>query len=266
MKELLQWFKRVQVKYRRYQKPTQNTLLLEALTLLKGIASDIKLVQERDINMALNLEALTAEVARVKTVQESAIVLLKKLADEISANVDDPTALTKIVDDLKTSTDALATAVATSTVSAPTKEVILNADNPEVPTVKVILPEVLPEVVVATPEVVVDVVDPASPEPQVVVTVEAAPEATVEAVEATPAEVVADPAQDVATSEGEVVTEVIKTDEGQADVVVTTPAEIHEEVKVEAGVDAIEAVKEAFEVTPEVVAVPEAVVEEKPAE
>ena len=251
------------------RKRSENKRLLEILTMLKVIANDIKLVQERDINMALNLEALTAEVSRVKTVQDSAIVLLKQLGDAIKANVDDPAALNKIVDDLKVSTDALAAAVATSTVAAPTTEVILHADDPTTPTVKVVLPEVLPEVVKVDAEVVVPSVDPASTEPQVVVTVEPAPAAVAEAVEAAPAAEVADPAVTVPSNEGELVTDVIKTDEGQTDVVVAAPAEVHEEVKAEAGVDIVESVKEAFEAVPEVVAAPEAPAEapvEAPAE
>lgn len=71
--------------------------------------------------MALNLEALTAEVERVKTVQESAVTLLLALAselEEISANLHechsntaDLEALDALTIKLRESTDALANAI-----------------------------------------------------------------------------------------------------------------------------------------------------------
>lgn len=207
--------------------------------------------------MALNLDALTAEVTRVQTVQASAVTLLKNLTAELEdisakmAAMPAPVAPevidTKPIDDLvaklKESTDALAGAVAASSDVKGTHEVILNADNPELPTVKVILPEVVPAEVEATPEVVVDKVDTTSPEPQVVITVEPASE-------------------EVKAPDADVVTDTIKTETGLTDVTVHTDAEMHEEVKADTGVDTTEAVKEAYEAAPEVTAAPA----EEPAE
>jgi hypothetical protein len=209
----------------------------------------IYVLEERVKNMELNLETLAAEVARVHTVQSSAATMLKKLTvelEKVSAElaakaaqeppVIDTAPLNALIEQLKSSTDALAGAVADSSNVIPTKEVILHADDPTVPTVQVNLPEVMPEVVTVSAETVVDTVDTTSAEPQVVVTVT--------------------PADDTTVTEEDVVADVIKTDEGQVDVVVTAPAEVAEAVKAEANVDVVDAVKEAFDVTPEVVAEP----------
>ena len=209
----------------------------------------IIVLEERVRTMELNLDTLAAEVARVHTVQSSAATMLKKLTvelEKVSAElaakaaqeppVIDTAPLNALIEQLKASTDSLAGAVADSSNVIPTKEVVLHADDPTVPTVQVNLPEVMPEVVTVTAETVVDTVDTTSPEPQVVVTVE--------------------PSTDATVTETNVVADVIKTDEGQVDVVVTAPAEVAEAVSNEANVDVVAAVKEAFEVTPEVVAEP----------
>lgn len=219
-----------------------ETIVANKIELL---SESIERLNERITQMALNLDALTTEVTRAQTVQTSAIALLQKLTSEledISAKLAskpaeepvDTKPLDDLVSKLKSSTDSLAAAVADSADVQKTHEVILNADNPELPTVKVTLPEVLPETVKLEAEVVVDKVDPVSSEPQV--------------------EIVVKPADEV---HEDAVIDTIKTDDGQMDVTVSAPAEIHEEVKVESGVDVVEAVKEAFEATPEVVAAPE---------
>lgn len=75
--------------------------------------------------MALNLDALTAEVERVKSVQESAVTLLHALSDELTkiatdlhecglGKEGDLEALDALVEKLKGSTDGLATAIAES--------------------------------------------------------------------------------------------------------------------------------------------------------
>lgn len=206
----------------------------------------LDVLEERIITMELNVSALAAEVARVHTVQSSAATLLKKLTGELekvsaelaakASETIDTKPLDDLIEQLKASTDALAGAVADSSNVIPTKEVILHADDPTVPTVQVNLPEVMPEVVTVSAETVVDTVDTTSAEPQVVVTVL--------------------PADDTTVTEEDVVADVIKTDEGQVDVVVTAPSEVAEAVKAEANVDVVDAVKEAFDVTPEVVAEP----------
>lgn len=73
--------------------------------------------------MALNLDSLTAEVARVQTVQASAVTLLDSLTHELekisadlaaqsSSGAADTAALNDLIDKLKVSTDGLAAAVA----------------------------------------------------------------------------------------------------------------------------------------------------------
>jgi len=238
------------------------------LARIGNISDQMTNLQERVNYMALNLETLQAEVARAKTVQSSAVELIKKVVVELeSVSADlaaklteppvDTSALDALTADLKASTDSLAAAVADSVDVLPTHTVVLNADNPEVPTVEVVLPEVLPEVVEATVEQVVETVDPTSSEPQIQIVVEEAAPEVVETVEATAPEVVADPEQDLTTTEGEtIVTGVVETDEGEANVTVAAPVE-EAAVAEAAGVDVVEAVAEAYEAAPEVVAVPE---------
>lgn len=215
-------------------------------------ANKLNLLLERIDEMKLNLDTLAAEVSRVQTVQASAVTLLKGLAGdltEVSAKLNaalaaaavppeavDTSELDELVAKLKDSTDALALAVADSADLKPTHSIVLNADNPEKPTVEVIMPEVLPEIVKIEVEKIVDVVDAASEEPQMIIHVEAASDAVI--------------------AEENVVTDVIKTDEGLADVVVAAPAEVHEEVLADTGVDVVEAVKEAYEAQPDVEAAP----------
>ena len=220
---------------------------------LNNIVNEFRKLKERIDQMSLNLDALTAEVERARTVQSSAVTLLHKLAGElevISKKLDETAAqvppvfdtapLNELIDKLKTSTDGLAAAVADSSGVTPMTEVVLNADDPTKPTVEVVMPEVLPENVVITAEQVVDVVDPTSPEPQVVVTVEAAPA----------------PVEDAPAPAEPVLTETISTDKGEVDVQAQVSEAVAEEIKADTGVDVVEAVQEAYDAAPEVVAEP----------
>jgi hypothetical protein len=148
-----------------------------------------------------------------------------ELATKVGNAEVDTAPLNDLIEQLKASTSSLATAVADSSNAIPVKEVILHAEDPTQPTVQVIMPEVLPENVVVTAEQIVETVDPASAEPQVILTVEAAPEVAPE----TP---VVEPAT------------VIETAEGQVNVNVEVPAETTA-VAEEAGVNVVEAVTEA---------------------
>jgi hypothetical protein len=67
--------------------------------------------------MSAQLDALQAEVARNTSVDQSAIILLTRLAEQIAANANDPVAMQKLADDLKASSDALAAAVAANTAA-----------------------------------------------------------------------------------------------------------------------------------------------------
>lgn len=216
----------------------------------KTFQNTFRTIEERIQNMALNLDALAQEVARVQNVQSSAMLMLKKLTLELEdisaqlkakstevANAVDETELNRLIEELKTSTGALAEAVADSTDVLETRKVVLNADDPSKPTVAVVMPEVMPTDVIAKVDTVVDTVDAASPEEQIVVTV-------VPATEAEPIE-------------GKAVVDTIVTEEGLTDINVYVPEAEHAEVKEASGVDVVEAVVEAFDKEPEVVAAPE---------
>jgi len=69
--------------------------------------------------MSLELDALTQEVARNTSVDDSAILLLTSLADLIISMKQDPVALQKLADDLKASSTKLADAVVAHTPAAP---------------------------------------------------------------------------------------------------------------------------------------------------
>jgi len=103
-------------------------------------------------------------------------------------------------------------------------ETVLNADNPEVPTVSVTMPDPMPQIVEVTVDPLPVTVDPTSTEPQVNVTIS---DATFE---------VSD----------NVATEVIKTPEGQSDVVVAVTEETKATLEA-VGVDVMETVKAAVE-------------------
>lgn len=99
---------------------------------------------------------------------------------------------------------------------------VLNADDPEKPTVEVIVPNPLPQIVEATVERTGDTVDPTSSEPQMTVTL-------------------SDATYEVSDN---VVTDVIKTEEGKSDTVVAVTQEVHEEAAAE-NVDILQTVKDA---------------------
>jgi len=234
----------------------------------RDLFDQLSTLNKRITDMALDVSALEAEVTRVQTVQASAIALIKGVVGELesvkaelalkNAHVEpaiDTTPLDKLVTDLKSSTDAFSAAIADSWDKKDVVEVVLHAEDPTTPTTTVIMPEVLPENVTVTTEVLVDVIDPASSEPQVAIVVEEAPapapveEAPVASEgEAAPAIVEEAPAAPM-------VEEVIKTEEGLVDVTVSAPEAVVEEMKVE-GVEVMADVVAAFESTEEVTAAP----------
>jgi HSP20 family molecular chaperone IbpA len=101
--------------------------------------------------------------------------------------------------------------------------VIVNGENTEVPTVEVVLPDPLPQIVEVSLDKVAETVDPASEAPQATITVEEA----------------------VHEVSDNVITEVIKTEEGKSDIVVAIPEEVHAELT-DKGIDVIQAVTEAI--------------------
>ena len=73
----------------------------------------------KEIQMAGELDALTAEVTRNTEVDQSAITLLNGLAAQIEALKTDPVKLQALADNLRGSSDALASAVVANTPAAP---------------------------------------------------------------------------------------------------------------------------------------------------
>ncbi len=67
--------------------------------------------------MALDLDALTAELSRDDSVTDSASTLISKLFAEVEANKGNPAAIQSIVDRVKASNDKLSAAVAAGTVA-----------------------------------------------------------------------------------------------------------------------------------------------------
>jgi chromosome segregation ATPase len=72
----------------------------------------------RDENMSAQLDALKAKVARNTTVAESAVTLIKGLAQQIRDNADDPAALAALADELDATDTNLGNAVTENTPAA----------------------------------------------------------------------------------------------------------------------------------------------------
>ena len=251
------------------QGPNADTTLnaayhLAVMEKLNIITTGMYTIHERIENMALNLEALTAEVNRVKGVHESTVVLIHRVTGELIdikaalaaavAHVVPPvdtSALDALVADLKSSTDGLATAVAANAPAVETVTVVLHADDLSTPTVEVVMPEVLPEVVETTVEQIVETVDLASPEPQFTITVEEASPEVEAAVEATSEADLASPEVTVEVEGVVHETAIMESDPGQVDVVVVSDA-VEAAPAETAGVDVLADVVEAFEAAPEV--------------
>ena len=87
--------------------------------LLDGVDSKIATLTLKQEQVMTDLTALTAEVERNTTVDESAIALLTGLAAQIEALKTDPVALQALADTMKGSSDALAAAVLANTPAAP---------------------------------------------------------------------------------------------------------------------------------------------------
>jgi pyridoxine 5'-phosphate synthase PdxJ len=94
--------------------PNDLTLaVIEAkLNLLLAI---IARMEQKENEMALSLDALTAQVAANTTVEQSAITLINGLAAQITAAAGDPAKVSALADQLKTSATALAAAITANT-------------------------------------------------------------------------------------------------------------------------------------------------------
>jgi uncharacterized coiled-coil protein SlyX len=88
-------------------------------SMLVDIHNHVLRQQKETTKMALDLKALTDEVARLETVEAGAITLLHTLMDEVVALKNDPVALQALVDRIKASDDLLAAAVVENTPTVP---------------------------------------------------------------------------------------------------------------------------------------------------
>lgn len=87
----------------------------DTIALLKSIDRKQTLILKELHRMALDLTALTAEVAELETVEASAVALIVKLAEEIKANSDNPAEVSALADRLHAASTALGDAVAANT-------------------------------------------------------------------------------------------------------------------------------------------------------
>jgi type II secretory pathway component PulM len=75
----------------------------------------LKRILKEIMRMSAELDRLTTEVEESRTVTQSAIVLLGKLADLIRASVNDPVKLKQLADDLDAQQKELSDAVVANT-------------------------------------------------------------------------------------------------------------------------------------------------------
>jgi ABC-type transporter Mla subunit MlaD len=76
-------------------------------------------VEERTIAMSAETERLTASVASLTTVEQSAVTLLGQLAQLVRDNATDPAALNALADSIDADANDLASAVTANTPAAP---------------------------------------------------------------------------------------------------------------------------------------------------
>jgi ABC-type transporter Mla subunit MlaD len=88
---------------------TRLDRILEAVT---------SLVLKGDV-MSQALDSLATQVEQLKTVEQSAVTLIKGLADQLTAIKDDPAKIEALAAELKSTSEDLAAAVAANTPAAP---------------------------------------------------------------------------------------------------------------------------------------------------
>ncbi len=87
----------------------------EVIRRLSRIERTVRLILYGEFHMSKELDDLTAEVSRVKTVDDSIIALVAGLAAQITAAGTDPAKLQALTDSLTQSDDAIAAAVTANT-------------------------------------------------------------------------------------------------------------------------------------------------------
>jgi len=99
-----------------------QTVLQQHAEIISQQKTILSLLTKGDSKMSTLIEAiaaLQAEVAAETTVEQSAITLIKNIADQLSAVAGDPEAVMELVDQMKQSSEALAAAVLANTPAAP---------------------------------------------------------------------------------------------------------------------------------------------------
>jgi hypothetical protein len=81
------------------------------LTLILGGGVTRRALVAMEKRLMSAIDELKAAVAAEKTVVDSAVVLIKNLADQVEQNQNDPVALQALVDDVRAQTQELADAV-----------------------------------------------------------------------------------------------------------------------------------------------------------
>ena len=84
-----------------------------------NLANQIDALKLEVKKMTAELQKLTDAVTALKSVDESAIALLKQLADQVKANANDPAAILKLADEINAEAANLAAAVTANTPAQP---------------------------------------------------------------------------------------------------------------------------------------------------
>jgi hypothetical protein len=100
---------------------TNATPLIHELNYLRDeLEARTKSLQHEVKTMALDLSILTAQVAATAGVEASAVTLIDAIAAELTAQANDPAAVTALANQLKAATDPLAAAIAANIPGANT--------------------------------------------------------------------------------------------------------------------------------------------------
>lgn len=86
---------------------------------LQTISDQLKRIEQKEIQMSAELDALTADVANETAVDQSAITLINGIAAKLDAMKNDPAAIAALSTQLKSSSAALAAAVTANTPAEP---------------------------------------------------------------------------------------------------------------------------------------------------
>lgn len=204
--------------------------------VVEVVVNDEGAIELKDTSESVNAEATVAPIVTAEGQPDAVVVVTDEVAEKLEAT---PEAVVAVVEaavkEAETAvevTPSVETPVVPETPAEPAPEaeaapetvsVVLNTETTEVPTVEVVVPDPIPQIVEVTVEKVEDNVDSASKEPQVTL-------------------VVSDATYEVSDN---VETTVVKTPEGSADVVVAVTDETAAKLE-ESGVDVLDSVTNAI--------------------